>query len=300
MKKLLAFAIFFISTLYADDNVFYRAPGPLLALSGTTQPKGTFSIQPYFYMTNTNIESPRFPDTYGKTLQIPIQYGISDFFDVRVSVQGMYTEKYGQKYLGPMDTMTAISFQVYKKNTAIRLMLFEMWPTGNYRNLKPHKLGIDGIGEGSFQTCIALFITQPFNKRFTMYGNFFYYAYSNVKVNGFNFYGGGYGTKGIVNPGNIIEGIITGELSISKRVALTCDIMYLYRLPTSFKGINGKNPDGTEASSSMPYKFQLSIAPGLEYSFTDSFGISGGAWFATHNRNCIDFMTGIIALYYSY
>jgi hypothetical protein len=299
MKRLLITLLLLFSTAYSEEEVFYRAAGPILPISANTQPKGTLSFQPFLYFINVKEQSERFPGISSFITQVFLQYGILDFMDFRTSIQTSYATRQNKKAYELMDSMAGFSFQLYKipNSTSIRLMIYEIFPTGKYQRLTPDKVYVQGIGEGSFQTGIMLMVSQQFHKRFVMYGNLVYFAYTKVHVNGFNFYGGGFGTNGIVNPGDVMEGIISGELSISKRVALTCDFMYFYKLPTGFKGNSGITEDGQKASCTMPYKFQISMCPAVEYSFSDNIGLCGGAWFSLYNRNVFDFMSGVVTLY---
>nr|NGX30574.1 hypothetical protein [Candidatus Anoxychlamydiales bacterium] len=68
---------------------------------------------------------------------------------------------------------------------------------------------------------------------------------------------------------------------------------------STFKGINGTilgfpAPVGTRS------KDVLSLAPAIEYNFSQNLSLISGAWFSVRGRNTANFATGIITLTYTF
>ena len=70
--------------------------------------------------------------------------------------------------------------------------------------------------------------------------NAMYGIYSSVAVQGFNTYGGGFGTMGRVTPGAVSTVTIVGEYSVTRRLVLALDI--------GFQTVNATNSPTTPAS----------------------------------------------------
>ncbi len=74
------------------------------------------------------------------------------------------------------------------------------------------------------------------------------------------------------------------------------DVLYSHGDSVKFKGINGTNEDGSEATNASASSEQWSLAPALEYNFSEDVGIIAGIWFSTSGRNTIDFISYVASL----
>ena len=128
--------------------------------------------------------------------------------------------------------------------------------------------------------------------------NLGYGIHSNVKVTGFNAYGGGFNASGTVKPGMSTFALLALEYSFTQKIAFAMDILYNYIDKTTFSGNPGTNLDGTIASNSVGSSQQLSLTPGLEYNFNKNIGLLLSSWFTVNGRNATDFAGGALLLTY--
>jgi hypothetical protein len=125
---------------------------------------------------------------------------------------------------------------------------------------------------------------------------FSYFFLAPVHVKGFNVYGGGFETKGKVRPGNVFNTILGLEFSLTQRWALALDITHSYQNKTRFSGNQGILKIGEGAIVGGPSKNQISLAPAIEYNFSENVGVIAGAWFTIAGRNSTEFVSGVIAV----
>ena len=92
------------------------------------------------------------------------------------------------------------------------------------------------------------------------------------------------------------KGNFAYELSITQKIVLALDLIYEYYDKKTFKGINGTNLDGTPATVGGLCSDKLSLAPAIEYNFTEDISLVSGLWFTVLGKNKLDFMAGIINL----
>jgi hypothetical protein len=77
------------------------------------------------------------------------------------------------------------------------------------------------------------------------------------------------------------------------------DATYLTVAASPFQGTAGSNADGSPASvGSLPSQ-QVTLAPAIEYNFSEHWGLIAGMWFTVHVHNTSNFVSGVIALNYS-
>lgn len=238
--------------------------------------------------------------------------------DVTISPQVIYNHTNGQSSTHFGDFPLQVSFQLCEEKAnlwipSIRLFLTELFPTGKYNKLNPKKLGTDSSGGGSYETTIAL----VFGKLFSLGGSHFlkiryfldYTVSSAVHVEGFNTWGGGYGTDGKVYLGNEFSTSIALEYTPSLHWAFALDIIGVSTKRNRFSGNPGNSPQmniitGTVqaltffeiASVGNHSAEQVSLAPAVEYNFSPNIGVIGGVWFSILGRNTAQFVNGVLAL----
>ncbi len=110
----------------------------------------------------------------------------------------------------------------------VRIWVQETFPTGSYNDLSPTTTGRAETGGGSYATTPgvgaqkAIWLTGEHFFRYRL--NATYGFYSPVTVQGFNSYGGGFGTAGQVRPRSMTTLVVAGEYTITRHVALALDI----------------------------------------------------------------------------
>ena len=299
--------------------------GPLLAPSATTVPLGSFNVEPYVYLTgypgvyNSDWKVEKIPFFWNYALQVPIQFGIAPFMSLTFIPNGYYSQVEHQSSFALGDTEVVLNIQIWNESTyvpAIKLAFVETFPTGKYDHLNPKKLQTDAGGAGSYVTTIGL----VFGKLIHVYGIHYitarltggYDIPTPVNVRGFNTFGGDKGTKGTYYPPQGVICDLGLEYSLSQRWALALDVLFTYYARSKFKGITGA---GTQSSGSpisgnditgrggtptmvSGAAVQWSLAPAIEYNWSQNWGLIAGCWFTVAGRNTSVFQSGVIAINY--
>ena len=291
--------------------------GPLIASSGQTTPKGHWSFEPYGFYTV-------YPEHYKNfEPQAVIGRGLTNFLDVQVGIPYDFSwdqKKFGQ---GLSDISLSFGLQVFKQNNRkwhpdFRVVVQELFPAGRYQNLDPTLLGTDQTGGGSYQTSLALnfqYTTEFKNDHYLRTRLAFVGANSNiVKVNGVNAYGGTTTTHGRVNPGHSYSADLAFEYALTKNWVPVFEIIYVTSSPSIFTGdpgiftlqsgsiigTSGGNPGFTAGGAiGGGGVTQVSMAPAIEYNFSNNLGIIGGVWFSTSGPAAAQYKSFVIAISYS-
>jgi hypothetical protein len=291
--------LLFITKAFAEFiNIEDGAEGPwftgtLLTASPFTIPEGHLNFSPYLGVThpygqaNTNSD---FPDIIDRVSSVNLvffgQTGLTNFMDFMFapSFSYNYYEDESSWLFGDLYSELAIQLtrQVGNKGYTAKIALGEMFPTGVYQNLDPSKYGTDFSGSGSFSTFFKFCI----GKRWHIY-DIHYLAFrmaasailnTQVKVMGYNSYGGDETTKGRVFPGPIFPLFFGFEYSLTQNWVLALDIANEYSFPVRFKG-------KTKRSVGIGPTYSLSFAPAIEYNFSQNVGLIAGIWVAAYQHN---------------
>lgn len=182
-----------------------------------------------------------------------------------------------------------------------RFVIQETFPTGNYQKLNPKKNRIDSTGQGAFQTGPQF----VFRKRFHLPKSFFSLQWSvqylfptTVHVKDFNTYGGGYGTRGTVRPGQTFTAFLSGEYSFNQNWVFAFDTEFVCQKSSYFSGTHGVSALGEPAFVGLPFSTQLSFAPEIEYNFSSNSGIVSGIWGTLAGKNSAAFASFFFSYLY--
>ncbi len=304
-----------------DEELFKEAKemfnpwytGPLLTGGAHMMPPGSANIQPYIFVTdnyavwNNERKSVSIPDRWNLNPQFVIQTGITNWMDILLAIQGNVNWQKDKCSGGFGDMSLNIGFPLLEEGLyrpAMKVTISETFPTGRYQKLNPKKIGLDATGAGSFQTAFGFRISKlvfwsykhPMNLR----ASYTYIIPSDVHVKSFNSYGGGYGTRGKVKPGNNSQADVAFEYSFTQRWVFSTDVVYVWANRTTFSGNPGKNADGTTASVGGGSSDQLSLAPAIEYNWNANLGFLAGVWFDVYGRNTSKFVSGIVSVTYTF
>jgi hypothetical protein len=276
--------------------------GPLLASPPEVIPFGHFNFQPYLFLTGM---SQRYDSHWNKkdipffwitTLQFPLTIGFAPRMDIAINLIVNEKNTKRQKAWSLGDLQVGLDYQLFFESETfpdIKLSIRETFPTGKYNHLKGSKLLTDAGGAGSYQSQIGLSIGKLIQIRGFQYLStrlaLDYIIPSSVSISGFNAYGGEAKTKGIVYPAQQFSADLGLEYSFTRHWGVTLDVLYLYSPKTRFKGVFGEGIDiGTMV--------QWSLAPALEYNWSETIGVIAGYWFTVAGRNTSAFQSGVIAV----
>ncbi len=285
--------------------------GTLLSTSGHVAPVGYYNIEPYLFVIdhdgryNNEWKTEKEPTEIRVRPLLKLKFGVTKWMDVQVSPNFSYAKREGESSTRLGDTLAGLNIQLLKDAPgkwwpAIKLMIREFFPTGKYQHLNPHKHRTDVNGEGAFSTGLGVALSRFFHVQGTHYLhariNYQYFIPSRVHLEGFNTYGGGFGTRGTMRPGNFSISNIGLEFNMTKNWALALDLQNIYTNKDSFSGKHGINLEGHRARVGRHSRDQFSLAPALEYNFNANIGIIAGVWLTAAGRNTGKFASGVIAL----
>lgn len=320
MKKTFCLTLSAFSLIFAEPSqelppITEWTTGPLLCPSYTLVPQGSYNIEPYLYFQSSYGIYNRHWQFVNQSNLISIsnytliQVGITNNINISVSPQLYYQQRRTNSFAGLGDWPVELYFNLMTeelngKKPGLLLGLKGNIPAGRYRNLTPDAFVVQAIGSGSFRPAIALVV----GKQFHLGGYHFITARANLEVQipnklhvkGFNSYGGGYGTDGIITMGTQYNVIGAFEYEFSRHFVFSFDFQWQRNNKISFKGNRGVNADGTPALIGLPSSDQLSIAPAFEYNFNGNVGLIMGVWASIAGRNALAFITPTMALNVEY
>ena len=298
-----------------DTQLQATAPwftGTLLSVRGRTLDPGHLVVQPYFFYTrygglyndNWRLHSA----TVSRTIiqQTFFIYGLTSRIDIGIAPQWLENSSSRDSISGFGDLPIQLGFQALRgdSNSWLPHVLFwvqEIFPIGRYNDLGPSTVDLGGIGGGSFGTTLGLALQKVLRLggdhvlRYRL--NASYGFYLPVTVQGFNTYGGGFGTDGRVDPGSVTTLTIAGEYTLTRHVVLALDIGFQTINATRFSGTTGVGVNGEQAIIGKGYGNLLTIAPAVEYNFNQHIGVIAGPWFSLRGRNTSEFFGVVAALY---
>ncbi|HWF62507.1 MAG TPA: hypothetical protein VN666_19665 [Nitrospira sp.] len=286
--------------------------GTLLSTRGRTLDQGHVVVEPYFYFTRYGglyNDSWRLQSaTVSRTIiqQTYFIYGLTNRIDIEIAPQWLDNSAEGQSISGVGDFPLQLGFQALSGGSDswlpdVRVWVQETFPTGRYNNLSLSTTGLGGTGGGSFATTVGIGVQKAIrlggHHVFRYRVNATYGFYSPVTVQGFNTYGGGFGTDGRVDPGSVTTLTVAGEYSLTRHLVLALDIGFQTINATNFSGTTGVGVSGEQAIVGRGYGNLLTIAPAVEYSFNQHVGLIAGPWFSLRGRNTSEFFGVVAALY---
>ncbi|HSX11984.1 MAG TPA: hypothetical protein VLF61_00645 [Rhabdochlamydiaceae bacterium] len=286
--------------------------GPLLTPSYHVLSIGLYNLQPYLFVIDNyatfdrNGRAHSAPDKI-QTLFVPVfQVGITEWMNAIVEPQFIWVSQSGHHASRFGDTTIGLNIQLVAETPyrpGLTFTVLESFPTGKYQHLNPKKEGVEGVGSGSFETTIGLLFGKlvwweipkhPMRFR----AAFLYQVASRVDVHNFNAYGGGFGTRGKVHPGDNISVDFGYEFSIDQHWVVATDFIYKFSFKTTFSGRPGTTVTGAPASVGGPFNDQISLAPAIEYNWNENLGVIAGVQFSPWGRNTSKFVSGIVSVNY--
>ncbi len=308
--RYLALAIVCITSAcadYLDITPAIKGPwftGPLLTPSAYTIPEGHFNIQPYIFVDNIpsvfneHWHSVRLKKTFSDiNLQVVGKFGLSSFMDLTIIPSFFYNYVGDESSWRFGDLFIGTSFQLFAQSTlkgfTAKVGIAEVFPTGVYEHLNPKLLGTDASGDGTFSTIFKFVLSKRWNPYSIHYlqasMSTSWWLSSKVEVHGLNSYGGGEKTIGRVLPGAFFPLLLGFEYNLTQNWVLALDIANTIKLKTKFKGY-------TEYPVGLGFAYSLTVAPAIEYNFSDAVGLIGGVWVSLKGRNARNHLNYVLSL----
>lgn len=288
--------------------------GPLQTPSASMMEPGWANLQPYVYITDNyaKFDAERHSQKLSSHLvtlnpTATAQFGVTSSMDVLLGVQGFGNWQDDCSGGGFGDMSLSIGFPICRQSLhipGIKLSIKETFPTGRFEHLNSNGLNLSATGGGAFATQFTLNISKvmfwdylhPMNFRLS----FSYNLPTCVTVRGFNNYGGGYGTRAKVHPGNTFSADMGLEISLTQRWVAATDLVYTASNRTTYSGFAGTTASGEPASIGGGFNDNLSLAPAIEYNWNENLGVLGGVWFSVYGRNSLNFASGVISVSWTF
>lgn len=297
--------------------------GPILASSGNIVPVGHINFEQYIGATartsfyNNDWQSDPIDTLWNLQFRSPLWIGITKWADIKLSPVWNWNERNGRNQWTLGDFAMQLDVQLHEdtlpyKNwyPSVKVFVRESFPTGKYQKLDPKKFGTDSNGKGCYSTFFGVCASKLlhiYDEHFlNVFFNVVYGIPTKVHVKGFNAYGGGYGTDGVVTPEDTFIAVFALEYSLSQNWALACDVCSIVVSSTKFSGNPGRIPStdadiepmGIPARNDFQAGIQYSVSPAIEYSWSKNLGLIAGCWLTFAGKNSSHFTSGIIALNY--
>ncbi len=284
--------------------------GPLLTPSGHVIPNGHYNLEPYEFATvnqgvyDSHWNSDSTPNFYDINTQALLQFGLPCNFDVFATPSWSWHNTEGASQWVLNDLPVGFDYQLcfYQRERwwpATKLSFQLNLPIGKYQKLHPRLQGTDIGGSGNFAPALSVVMSHLFwcggHVFFSPRLSVQYTVPTPVHVKNYNAYGGGHGTRGTAFPGQSLQVLFGFEVSLTQRWVLAGDVQYLHLNKTRFKGRKGST-NGVPNTVGAPSSESFSLAPALEYNWSNNYGIIAGAWFSVAGRNFVDFTSGVIAV----
>lgn len=291
--------------------------GPLLCPSSAVVPVGHANFEPYVYVA----AGTGYYDKHGKVVknthtswsnsfQPVIQIGLTSWMDIQFLPILVYNYHNHQAQWLFYDFPITVDFQLTSPKGMddwtpfIKFFITETFPTGKYRNLNPKKLGVDLSGTGSFRTETGFVIGKMFHfkKHHFLIARLLlqYEICSAAHLKGFSSFGGYSNTNARLFPGQGLAADLGLEYTLSQNWVLACDFVGAWSASNHYSGDPGTLPNGSKAVLQTGSANQYSLAPAIEYNWSENLGVIGGCWFTVAGNNAPRFWVGTFALNYYY
>lgn len=225
------------------------------------------------------------------------EFGLTKWLDVTLYGQFIYVdaaERGNTAFFG--NSQIFFGFQCCYEDPktwqpSVRLLWYEEFPTTPYDRLSEGKTYMAG-GNGSIQSggifvLEKLFFANTFPSSLNL--NLIYFYQSRAHLYGPTIFGGDNESDFRTKPSGVYIVNLAFETAFSPEWVVCSDINYEYNGKTTLSGDLGTN----FPAQGVPASHTITLTPGIEYNFSDSFGIFGCFWITPWGINTAD-LFGII------
>ena len=273
-------------------------------------PKDMFNIEPYLIDTQVRGQYDEHgnrhdvdgvPDSW--TLAVPMAYGLTDKLTVGATLTAGYaSEQTGGRKWEMGDTGISAQYLLAtgeKHNSALAASIKQNLTTGRYDELDGHNLA-EATGSGAPTTQLVLAgqmyllenrnLRARFNVGWRLPG-------ADASLDGESAYGTPAGFRGRADLHAASQASVSFEYSFNPQWVAAADLVYEQDRGAHVRG-SVPGLDGTRIAydQELPFSWRLSVAPAVEYNFTDSVGLIAGAQVSFDGRNSSAFFAPQVAL----
>ncbi len=275
-----------------------RFTGPLVS-PAPPLPKGLFNIEPYLIQTRVVGQY----DAQGHRrdvddvaddwrLTVPMTYGVTDRLTLGATVNAVFAPDDGaQRHLTAGDTtLTAywlLAMGQGDHTPSLTLAAYHNLTSGQHDRLDQRRLA-SATGSGAASTTLSLIGQSYFLPGRNLRGRAglsWRLPGAQAGIHGESGYGTTAGFEGHAELGSAAQANIGLEYSLNRTWVLASDIVYEQERSTRLRG-HLETTDGTIAvASDSPASWRVSLAPAVEYHWTDNTGMILGAFVSVDGRN---------------
>jgi hypothetical protein len=302
-------SVLFTKTLVAIDEE--KTPwfiGTLLSQFGENIEPGRLLVSPALvvsriygtYNSHSNLVRNRNVHVYSWLYFM--EGGLTKDIDYSFELDGFYAHASEANSFHVSDVHLLFGFQISKDKKKswipdFRVLIGQGIPLGKYDHLNPAMGFADITGSGAHETALVfvaqkIFYTRP-KHPYKWNLNLTTIHPSRVPVSGLSFYGGGPGVHGIATPGQRFIVNLSYEYKFSKHWGWGMDIHFEYQNSSSFH-----TKSGIPQFSGAPSTDNFSLAPAIEYDFSEDLAVQAGFWYSLFGRNTFPFFNGFFELSY--
>jgi len=286
-----------------------RFTGPLVT-GAPPLPKGLVNVEPY--LINTQVRGiyddhgnrhhvDGVPD--GWALLVPVGYGLTDRVGVGATFSAVdaSTPTGGRKWeLG--DTSVSASYLLAsseRNNAALTAAIGQNLPSGQADLLHRHGLA-EATGSGAATTQLSLSGQAYFLADRNLRGRFsvgWRLPGAHASLDSDSAYGTPAGFHGRADLHAASQASISLEYSFNPEWVLATDFIYEQDRGTHVRGVVTSSDNTRSAyDRELPSSWRMSVAPAVEYNFTDSVGVIAGAQVSLDGRNSAAIFAPQVAL----
>lgn len=279
--------LFCIPAVYAMPYPWFT--GPLINNGGIVVDQHQIDFFPMGYryvLPSIHGSSPENVIRLGGSGQV--QYGF--IRNIQFQVNPVYNYQRSQKNSGHKWGYTPFMLGVqFVRQTEhphlpdLKLDIREYVPLGPFDNLSPDTPFIDGIGAGQNQFELVLnsqYLSMPLpDHEMYTYFSVGYGWFQKTHLSGFNVFGGGFGTDGVLSGSTRYTLDLAFEYRVIRHWVGVFEVFYEHASSPTFIGNPGVDSQGRPSSVFKPKVDSWSLAPAIEYDITSRLGLIFGPWF---------------------
>ncbi|MDR0181506.1 hypothetical protein [Lysobacter arvi] len=280
----------------AEPDVRFTGP---LATGGPPLPKGLANVEPYLINTQVRGVYDEHGDRHdvdgvpdGWALVVPMGYGLTDRFGVGAtfSAADASTPSGGRKWeLG--DTSVSASYVLASSDTNLSTLtasIKQNLPTGQADELARHGLA-EATGSGAPTTQLSLTGQAYFLADRNLRGRFnvgWRVPGAHASLDNESAYGTPAGFRGRADLHAAAVATVGLEYSFTPEWVVATDVIYEQDRGAHVRG-TVTSPDGERSAydADLPSSWRVSVAPAVEYNFSDRVGVIAGAQVSLDGRN---------------
>lgn len=276
-----------------------RFTGPLVS-SAPPLPQGVWLIEPYLIQTHVTGRydaegryqgTPALRDDW--QVAVPIVYGVTDRLSLGLNLNAVQAhEESGQWHWATSDSSVSASWLLAKgqgvHTPVVTLVVKQNLPTGEHDLLEQAGL-LGATGSGAFATTVGMYGQAQFLPGRNLRGRVnltWRVPGAHVDVDGRSAYDTDIGFHGKAELGGALQASAALEYSLSPQWVLATDLVYEKEHGAHVRGTSpGTGSDRVNIDHSLASSWRVSVAPAVEYNWSDSGGIIFGALVSLRGRN---------------